>query len=162
MQAFKLYELSDSMNQVAAMIENGEEGLEDTLASIETSFQDKAESILKLWRSKLAERDIIKSEIYRLQQRAEKLDKDATWLYSYVEREMLATNTTEIKSSLFSIKLGLNPQRVEVLNQSAIPNHYIRTNLTVAPDKVAIKAALERGEDVPGCELRQDMKLKVK
>jgi hypothetical protein len=159
---FKLYELSDVMNQVAQMIEDGVEGLEDALESIEYSFQDKAESIIKLWRSKLAERDIIKSEIHRLQQRADKLDKDANWLHGYVEREMLNANITEIKSPLFKIALGLNPERVEVLNQSIIPDQYLRSNITIAADKVAIKEAIKNGESVPGCELRQDLKLKIR
>jgi len=161
-KSFTLYELSDKLTQVSEMLENGVEGLEDTLESLEGSFNDKVESIIKLWRSKCAERDIIKSEIYRLQQRADKLDREAKWLHEYVEREMKNANVTEVKSPLFKIKLGLNPPRVEVLDKSKIPEQFLRTNLSVEPDKVAIKEAIESGQEVPGVELRQDLKLKVR
>lgn len=160
--AFKLYELSESMNQVAYMIEEGVEGLEETLESIECSFQEKAESILKLWRSKLAERDAIKSEIYRLQQRSEKLDKDANWLHSYVETEMIRTGLIEVKSHLFKAAVSLSPPRVEVMNINDLPEPYVRVKMSQEADKVAIKAALDRGEFIPGCEIKRDLRLKVK
>lgn len=159
---FKLYELSEAMNQVAAMIDDGAEGLEDTLESLDGSFQDKVESIVKLKRSKEAEAEIVDMEIARLKQRSDKLKKDADWLHNYVEREMQRANLTEVKSSLFKIALNLTPPRVEVINQSQIPEKYLRTSITVSPDKVAIKEAYGRGEHVPGCDIRQDMKLKVR
>ena len=160
--AIKLYELSAAMNQVAAMIEDGAEGLEDTLDALECSFEDKIESILKLWRSKCATRDIIKSEIYRLQQLSDKLDKDANWLHGYVEREMMRANKTEVKSALFGIKLGMTPPRVEVDNMDGLPAQYLRVVTSKTPDKLAIKEAMQRGEIVPGCRLEQDLKLKVR
>lgn len=158
----KLYELSEAMNQVAAMMEDGMEGMEEALESIEFSFHEKVESIVKLMRSKAAERDVIDEEKARLDKRAKALDKQVQWLLDYVEREMLRTNTTEVKSALFKIKLAMNPPSVNVLNQAEIPEQFIRTNITVAPDKVAIKEALMNGQIVPGCEIKQDLKLKVK
>lgn len=160
---FKLYDLSDAIARVNNMIEEGVEGLEDTLESLDGTFQEKCESIIKLWRSKCAGRDIIKSEIYRLQQRVDKLDRDANWLHGYVEREMTKANVTEIKSPLFGIKLGMTPPRVEVLNKDAIPETYLRLiPAKTEPDKVAIKAAMQEGVNVPGCEIKQDLKLHVR
>ena len=159
---FKLYELSEAMNQVAAMIEDGMEGMEEALESIDFSFQEKVESIVKLMRSKLAEADAIDTEAARLKQRSDKLKKDAAWLHDYVEREMLRTNLTEVKSSLFKIKLAMNQPSVNVLNLAEIPEQFMRTKLDVLPDKVAIKEALLNGQIVPGCEIKQDLKLKVK
>ena len=157
----KLYELSEAMQAIEAMIEEGAEGLEDTLEALDLSFQQKAEGCMKLRQSKLAEADAIKAEIDRLQARESKLRKDAEWFREYVERNMLASNMTEVKSSLFKIKLGLNPPKVEVLNASLLPERYVRRTLTTAPDKTAIKEALKAGENVPGARIVQDMKLRV-
>ena len=159
---FKLYELSESLNQVACMMEEGVEGLEDTLEAIDLSFQQKAEGIIKLHHSKIAEAEMIEKEINRLKLRSDKLRKDGEWLHGYVEREMLRTNTPETKSSLFKIKLGANPPRVEITNQALLPEQYKRTSLSIAPDKMLIKEELQKGKVIPGAELRQDMKLKVK
>jgi len=158
----KLYELSESMNQVAYMMEDGVEGLEGVLETIDVSFQQKAEGIIKLRHSKLTEAETIDNEINRLKLRADKLKKDGEWLREYVEREMRNANMLEIKSALFKIKLNMTPPRVEILNQNDIPKQYIRTTLVVAPDKTAIKEALKSGQDVPGVEMRQDLKLSVK
>lgn len=159
--AFKLYELSDHISQIQYMLENGEEGLEDTLESLEVSFEEKAESIIKLWRSKMAEAEAIKSEEMRLSERRKRVEKNAEWLRGYVEREMIRANRTEVKSALFKIGLRYTPARVEVLDAKVIPDAYIRVNITQSPDKVAIKDAIQRGEDVPGCEIRQDLKLQI-
>lgn len=160
--SLKLYELSESMNQVAYMMEDGIEGLEGVLETIDVSFQQKAEGIIKLRHSKLTEAETIDNEINRLKLRSDKLKKDGEWLREYVEREMRNANMLEIKSALFKIKLNMTPPRVEVLNQNDIPKQYIRTTLVVAPDKTAIKEALKSGQDVPGVEMRQDLKLSVK
>jgi len=149
------------MNQVAAMIEDGVEGLEEALESIEWTFAQKAEGCMKLRQSKLGEADVIAAEIARLQAREAKLRKDAEWLRTYVEGQMLAANMTEVKSALFKIKLAVNPPKVEVLNASLLPERYVRRTLTTAPDKTAIKEALKAGENVPGAKLVQDMKLRV-
>ena len=42
---------------------------------------------------------------------------------------------------------------VEILDEAQIPPEYLRTKTESAPDKKAIKAALESGLDVPGADL---------
>lgn len=160
--SLKLYELANSINQVAEMMEEGVEGLEAILETIDLSFQQKAEDIIKLYHSKTEEANLIDLEIQRLKLRADKLYKDGEWLRSYVEREMIKSNTKEIKSALFKIKLSMNPPHVEVTNKALLPEQYMRTTLTVAPDKMLIKEELKNGKEIPGAELRQDMRLKIK
>jgi hypothetical protein len=42
---------------------------------------------------------------------------------------------------------------VRITDEDAVPSQLTREKVTRAPDKAAIKAQLEAGEDVPGCEL---------
>jgi hypothetical protein len=42
----------------------------------------------------------------------------------------------------------------------AIPDEYLKKTITYTPDKMAIKEALEVGEDVPGAHLEQGENLK--
>ena len=44
-------------------------------------------------------------------------------------------------------------ERVEVLDESKIPQDYLTCKTTVAPDKAAIKEALKDGEIIEGCSL---------
>ena len=158
----KLYEQTEAMIKVNAMMEEGYEGLEDTLEALEESFHTKVEGIIKLKQAKELHALAIKSEMDRLAAMKSKLDKDAQWLHNYVETEMKKLGLEEVKSNLFNIKLKTNPKRVEVLDESAIPSHFINTKVTLSVDKIAIKKAVELGEFVPGVDIVQDIKLSVK
>lgn len=158
----KLYEQTEAMIKVNAMMEEGYEGLEDTLEALEESFHTKVEGIIKLKQAKELHALAIKSEIDRLAAMKAKLDKDAQWLHNYVETEMKKLNLEEVKSNLFNIKLKTNPKRVEVLDESAIPVYFFDEKVTLQLDKVAVKQAVARGEFVPGVEIVQDIKLSVK
>lgn len=159
----RLYELSENMNQIDLMMQEGIEGLEDTLEALDEAFKDKAEGCIKLAVSKQMEANAIKMEVERLKKRADKLNKDAEWLEGYVEREMVRTEMMEIKSGLFTLKLRMSPPSVYVENESALPTHYLRiVPATTAPDKVAIKEALKDGVEVPGAYLTQSLKLNIK
>lgn len=51
------------------------------------------------------------------------------------------------------------PLALQVLDESQIPDEYIRTSFVTAPDKIAIKAALQRGEEINGVALTQKVTL---
>jgi hypothetical protein len=151
------------MNQIDLMMQEGIEGLEDTLEAIQESFVVKAEGCIKLAVSKQMEANAIKAEVERLQKRAKKLNEDAAWLEGYVEREMMRANMTEVKSSIFTMKLRMSPPSVVVDDETALPTHYLRiVPATTAPDKIAIKEALKDGIEVPGARLHQSLKLNIK
>lgn len=158
-----LYELTEKMNLVDMMMQEGTEGLEDTLESIEEAFVVKAEGCIKLAVSKQMEANALKMEIDRLKKRAEKLNKDAEWLEGYVEREMVRSNTMELKSDIFTMKLRLSPPSVIIDDESLLPTTFLRiVPATTAPDKVAIKEVLKDGFEVPGARLAQTLKLNIK
>lgn len=160
---FKLYELTEAMSNIAYLMEEGSEGLQEAMDTLEGAFEQKVEGILKLKRSKEATVELVKVEIERLQKIVSKHEKDAKWLNNYVECEMQRSNKTEVKGNLFTAKLQLTPPRVEVVNELAIPRSYLRVvPESAAPDKIRIKDALQNGQSVPGCELKQDLKLKVR
>lgn len=158
----RLYELSDAINKVAEMMEDGFEGLEDTLESIEATFQQKVESIVKLKHSKDLQAKMIGEEIERLSAMKKKLTDESKWLGDYVEAEMKRTNTQEVKSNLFKIRLKATPPRVEGTDIFSLPDVYVRRKTIEEPDKIKIKEALQKGEIIPGWELKSDLKLSVR
>lgn len=161
---FKLYEISAAIQALADMMEDGVEGLEESLAGAEGTFTEKAESIIRLARSKEAEAAALDAEIIRLQARKSKLNKDAVWLMNYIERGMKDIGMDEIKSLLFDIKLRKTPDRVEIVDRALLPREYLRFPNPPAPepDKAAIKESLKKGMLVPGALLAHDLKLNVK
>jgi len=72
----------------------------------------------------------------------------------------------KIECPLFKLSIRKNPPSVEILDQLSLPPEFMRTPEpkppVPAPDKAAIKAALQAGKDVPGARLAQGTRLEVK
>jgi hypothetical protein len=58
------------------------------------------------------------------------------------------------------MKIRKNPPKVVIHCAPAIPDEYLKKTITYTPDKMAIKEALEVGEDVPGAHIEQGEGLK--
>lgn len=52
--------------------------------------------------------------------------------------------------------------RVVIDDEDAIPDGYMRTTVTTAPNKAEIRASLRRGEKVPGCHMETTRNLSVR
>ena len=78
----KLYELTDDFKQVQQMIEEGHEGLEDTLESIELAIEDKLENIARLIKNIEGDIAAFKAEEKRLAERRRTLENEVKNLKS--------------------------------------------------------------------------------
>jgi hypothetical protein len=80
-----------------------------------------------------------------------------------VERAyVFALNYMNIKSILTGwgeMKVKKNPPSVVIDDLTQIPTQYQRQKIQVDIDKVAIKAAIKAGEEVPGAHLEQGTSL---
>lgn len=160
----RLYDLTDQYNDLLDLLEGSDdrEALQVMLDGLDVSFDNKVESIVKLIRSKAAERDALTVEMQRLANRATKLDKEVDWLQSYVQREMERIGKDKVKSSLFNIGLTNCPPAVNVLNESVIPRSYfvVKPEVEVL-DKRSLLEALKIGS-VNGAEIIQRKRLSIK
>lgn len=144
----------------------------DTVAdTIEVSGLDddlsiKAQNIEYVARSLEADKPAMLVEIERLQARIAGRDKAAQGLRDYLLAGMRAADKDKIESPMFTFSVRKNPPAVELFDQAALPEMYWRTPEpkppVAAPDKVAIKAALQAGTEVPGAKLVQGVKLAIK
>lgn len=160
----RLYDLSEQYNVLAEMLEQDadNEALKAMLDGLEDVFDAKVESIVKLMRSKAAERDAIDAEAKRLQERAKKIDKEVTWLETYVYNELERTGKDKVKSSLFTIGLSKCPPSVNVLDEFNVPEVFFTVKEVRSLDKRSILERLKSGEVIPGVELQQRITLKIK
>ena len=126
----------------------------------------KAQGIEYVARGALAHHDAIDAEIARLQALKAKRDKVAQGLRDYLKENMERAGIEKIECPMFSISIRKNPPAVEVLDTAELPAAFWRTPEpkppVAAPDKAAIKAALTKGESVPGARLVQNTRIEVK
>lgn len=156
----KLYELSDNLAAVMELIENGAEGLEETLEALDLSFEEKIDACARIHRNLLGERDMCKAEAHRLSERAATKDKQAAKLKEYMETAMRRIGREEVASALFKIKLAMNPPSVNVIDEKLIPQDYW-TSTQPQLSKTYIMTALKAGLPVPGAEIKQEKSLRI-
>lgn len=143
-----LYEIDfEIMNCID--FETGEVVDVEKLTKLQMDREHKIESVA-LWVKNLraeaaaykAEKDAFAKREKRTKNKVESLEK---WLTNALNGEKLTTNRVAISFR--------KSKRVEVLDDSKIPENYMTETVTIAPDKKGIREAIEYGLKVPGCEL---------
>jgi hypothetical protein len=157
----KLYEIAENISAVLNMVENGADGLEDTIEALDGTFEEKVENCVKAWRNLIAYRDACKAEAYRLTDRANSFDKKAEALKSYIEVMMLRAGKDKVKTATFTLNIQNNPESVDITDQSMIPPQFWKQPEPVL-DKQAIKDALKSNLPVPGAQLKQTQSLRIR
>ena len=151
-----LYELSDQMQGLMALIEEGEldqDTLDDTLEGIHGLIGDKAQGILAVMANLGASASAYGAEIKRMQARKKTLDNHQSWLKEYLRSNMARCNITKIESDVFTATLGKPGKSVEIVHPEMVPEFYKETVTEIKIAKAPIAKALKAGDDVPGCRL---------
>lgn len=158
----KLYELSQSYNQLLEMAEElDQETFLDTLESIQEEMDVKIENTAKLIRSLQGDIEAIKVEEKRLADRRKAMENKIESIKSYLQNEMEVAGIDKVKRPTFTISVVNNPPCVQIEDESVIPSNY----LVPVPDKIdkkAILTALKNGEYIEGCTLSQSRSVRIK
>jgi hypothetical protein len=107
-----------------------------------------------------SEAEAIRSEEKRLAARRAFFEKVSECLKSSIHQQMLDAGVKKIEGQLFGFSIRRNPPKVHIVDEGAIPAEFVEW--TPAPNKMAIKDRLERGETVPGCELVTSTRLDIR
>jgi hypothetical protein len=141
--------------------------IEDTIeaSGLTDDFNSKAQGILHIASEAEKYSPLIDMEIERLQALKANRDKLAQGLRDYLKSNMERAGISKISCPLFTVSIKQNPPAVEILDPLSLPAEYWRTPEpkppVAAPDKAAIKAALQAGVDVIGARLTQGTRLHI-
>jgi hypothetical protein len=154
----KLYEISEQYRGIQELIESDDSGhmaeaIADTMQMIAGDFHDKAQAIVSLTLNIDAEISAIEREIERLQEKKKIRQNTIESVRDYLRHNMQATGISKIECPLFAITLSKPAKQVEITDEAALPDEYVRVKTTVSPDKVALAKALKDGIEVPGAIL---------
>ncbi|WP_337970306.1 siphovirus Gp157 family protein [Virgibacillus salexigens] len=158
-----LYELTHDFIQVQSMIEEGHEGLKDTLESIDLAIEDKLENIGKLIRNLDGEMEMLKNEESRLANKRRSLEANKKRLKVYVEDQLTLIGKDKVKAGLFTFAMQNNAPSVRVLDEKLLPKRFF---IEQEPklDKKTLREELKNiGKDsMPGVELVQGRSLRIR
>lgn len=156
-----LYELTGAYLQIQQMIEDGADGLEDTLAALDDAIENKAVGYAKVIKNLEAQAKAIKEEENRLKERRQSLENNIKRLKETLEQAMIETGVKKIKTDLFSFNIQKNPPSVNVIDEHAIPENYLIPQQPKI-DKKAILADMKNGAEIPGVEVIRTEGLRIR
>ena len=158
-----LYEITQEAQYLAVLLETEEltAELEKALIINQDQLQAKAVNYAKVIANYQAESDAIDQEIKRLKSMKDSREKKIEWLKESVKKAMLVSGIEKVESPLFKLALRRS-EAVEVDLVEALPNAYQNVKNVVTADKVAIKEAIKRGENITGARLVENFNLQIK
>ena len=158
-----LYEITEEALYLSTLLETEEltAELEEALHINQFQLQEKVGNYAKVIANYQAESDAIDQEIKRLKAMKDSREKKIEWLKESVKKAMLVSGIEKLESVLFKISVRRS-EAVEVDLVEALPNAFQNVKNVVTADKVAIKEAIKRGENVTGARLVENFNLQIK
>lgn len=141
--------------------ENGEVDIDmDILTDLKEQRQTKLENIALYIKNLASEASAIKEEENSLSERRKRLERKCERLKGILVRSMTENNEKEISSPRYCAKIR-DSKATEIYDDKILPPEYIVGKTTYAPDKTAIKKAIEAGNEVAGARIVINHNLKL-
>jgi len=160
-----LYELTGEYLYLYDLLSQGE--IDESIfndsvegAMLEERLEEKADGYGMIIKTLEADAKAAKAEADRLAERAKSFSNSASRTRERLYEAMKVMNRNKIKTPLFSFNIQNNASSVSIADDAVIPNEYI--NITVSPNRKAIKEALEKGVTIQGCELKTSQSLRIR
>lgn len=156
----KLYEITNSINQVKKFVDNQDE-LNEYLEQLDLELQDKAKNIFMLIKNIEAPVVAIDDEIKRLSEMKKSYQSKASNLKNYISYTMQKNGIEKIESDIVKFSFRKS-ETIEIIDESMIPSEFINIKEVKTVDKIAIKKAIKAGNNVRGVECLVHKNLQIK
>ena len=170
-----LYEINEQFSAAMEMYEAGVDevvdtetgevkSLADVLAELNMSREQKIDNTVRYIKNLRADSESARAEASNLIERADRFDKKAEQLESYLLSQL--GDCKKMETPLYTLKVRTRKSTCCPTDEEAIqrlPEGFwnIKTTVKVTPDKKAIKAALEKGEKLEGCSIVENKRLSI-
>ena len=158
-----LYEITREALELASLLETDEltPELEAALIINQDQLQSKAGNYAKVITNIQSDSDAIDAEIKRLKAMKDTKDRAVNRLKEALREAMMVSGIDKIESPLFKLSLRRS-EAVEVDVVEALPNDFVTRKVVVTADKVSIKEAIKRGENITGARIIENFSLQIK
>ena len=153
--------ISADMSKLQSLLEDSEydgseltpEMIADTMEGLELQLGDKLDSAFIHVRNLEGQSDTLAAEIKRLTDRKNSFENCAKSIRKYVLACLLASGQGSIKTTANTFTARKGSASVVVDNADLLPDELATVQTAVAPDKKAIKEAIENGVEVKGAHI---------
>ena len=143
-----LYEITGDLLTLQAMLEDNVEDqvLLDTLDAVQGEYEIKLESYCKIIKNLEADIEALKNEANRLTDKRKLLENNIDRLKKAMFDSMKATNTTKVKSGVFTVAIQKNGGKLPVIvdvETAYLPKELVK--VVESPDLEAIAKLIDSG-----------------
>lgn len=129
------------------------EMIADTLEGIEGALGDKLDGAFTYVRNLEGLAKTVDEEVKRLTERKRSFENRAKSIRKYVLACLLASGQDSLKTTTNTFTARKGVASVVIDNADLLPDELVTVQTLVAPDKKAIKEAMENGVDVKGAHI---------
>jgi hypothetical protein len=138
--------------------------ISDTLEGIAGELELKATNVAMFVLDLEATADKMKEAEVQMAKRRKSVENRAARVKDYLLANMMVAGVQKIESPYFKLAVRDNPPAVEIFEPGIIPAQFMKQPETPPPlpNKAEIKAAIQAGQDVPGCVLVHGTRLEIR
>jgi seryl-tRNA synthetase len=158
-----LYEITKEYLEIQQILETEEltTELNEALILSQSQLQIKGGGYAKIMANKQANVDGATAEMKRLKAYIDQEQKKIDRLKNALLQSMLLTGTEKLESDFWRLSVRRS-EAVEVDIVEALPSQFVNIKNVVTADKVAIKEAIKRGENITGARIIENFNLQIK
>lgn len=158
-----LFNITSKAKELSLALESGEltPELENELVINQTELQEKAINYGYVIRGFEMDIDAIDLEMKRLKAMKDAKQNAIDRMKESVLSAMEIYSIESVKSPTLNLSIR-SSKAVEIIFAEMIPDEYMVKKITISPDKVKIKKAIESGENVPGALIKENHSLQIK
>ena len=152
-----LYELTNEYMALLEMAEDPDidpQAFADTLEALGGELEMKADGYARVMKELEGRAATMRFESKRLENGYKTIERNIDRMKHALQDSMVATDKRKFKTDLFSFSIRKNPASVVIDRETSIPPEFL---IPQDPkiDKKAIKAAIDRGDDITFAHLEQ-------
>jgi len=157
-----LYELaSEYQDALMTLTDMDDEAVIDTLEGLKGELEVKAVNVAMYCGNLTATINAMKEAEKRIADRRKAYENKVAYITRYIKKNMESSGIHKIETPEMKLAIQKNPPRVNINDETAVPEEFWNERTTIVLDKKLLKAALEKDE-VSGCELVQETRLVIK
>ena len=157
-----LYELAtEYQDALMTLTDMDDEAVIDTLEGLKGELEVKAVNVAMYCGNITATITAMKDAEKRIADRRKAYENKVININKYLKKNMENAGIHKIETPEMKLAIQKNPTRVNINDETAVPEEFWNERTTIVLDKKLLKAALEKDE-VSGCELVQETRLVIK
>ena len=159
-----LYELTNEYMALLEMAEDPDidpQAFADTLEALGGEIEMKADGYARVMKELEGRAATMRFESKRLENGYKTIERNIDRMKHALQDSMAATDKRKFKTDLFSFSIRKNPASVVIDHATCIPPEFLIPQ-DPKVDKKAIKAAIDRGDDITFAHLEQGESLIIR